>query len=242
MILLKIEEILKKKREEKGYSIEAVVQELKKYNIDVNKSTLSRIEKGERQKIDFGLMIALAQIYDFNFFEYAGYTPKNKIITKDFATIPVYNSVSAGLGCEVHAEPIDFLTIPKFHGEIIGIKVIGDSMEDTILDGSIVIVRKNVNVEIGEIGVFLLNGCDYSEGFVKRLKFKKGQYVLESDNSEYKDIIIKEKDIVSCGKVIDILNGTDKRKKDPLYTQINKLSPEKRKMVEKMLNVLLEEE
>ena len=47
------------------------------------------------------------------------------------------------------------LPYPKTSGRDIAIKVSGDSMEDTIPDGAIIVVKKDVMVEVGEIGVFL---------------------------------------------------------------------------------------
>ncbi|MCF2628978.1 helix-turn-helix domain-containing protein [Fusobacterium mortiferum] len=166
----------------------------------------------------------------------------NEIIDTDFMVIPVYSSVSAGLGCEACAEPVDYITIPKINGKIIAIKVNGDSMEDTILDGATILVKKDTPVELGEIGVFLTNDIDYAEGFVKRLRHKNGTYVLESDNKKYEDIIIKTDDIIACGKVLKVINDTQKRLKDPLYEYIDKIEPEKRKLAEKMLKALIEEE
>ncbi len=166
---------------------------------------------------------------------------KNEILDTDFMVIPVYSSVSAGLGCEACAEPVDYITIPKINGKIIAIKVNGDSMEDTILDGATILVKKDTPVELGEIGVFLTNDIDYAEGFVKRLRHKNGTYVLESDNKKYEDIIIKTDDIIACGKVLKVINDTQKRLKDPLYEYIDKIEPEKRKLAEKMLKALIEE-
>lgn len=70
---MKIGELIKQKRVEKGWSIDKVVEELKIKGIDINKSSLSRIEKGETQKIDSALLATLANIYKFNFFKYLGY-------------------------------------------------------------------------------------------------------------------------------------------------------------------------
>lgn len=167
---------------------------------------------------------------------------KNEIIETDFMVIPVYGSVFAGLGCEICSEPIDYITIPKTSGNIIAIKVNGDSMEDTILDGATILVKKDSPVELGEIGVFLTNDIDYREGLVKRLRHKNGTYVLESDNKKYSDIKIKTDEIVACGKVLNIINNTQKRLKDPLYEYIDKIEPEKRNLAEKMLKALIEED
>lgn len=241
---MKIGELIKQKRNEKNWSIDNVVEELKKRGIDINKSSLSRLENGDTQKIDSGLLVALANIYNFNFFKYMGYNPKlnniESIIETEFESIPIYSSVSAGFGCEACEEPVDFLPFPKTSGEVIGIRISGDSMEDTILDGAIVIVKKNVMVEIGEIGVFLTNEADFSEGFVKRLRHKNGVYVLESDNKKYPDIEIKTSDIIACGKVIKIMNDTQRKTKDPLYAYIDMLDSQQRDMVKAMLKGLVE--
>lgn len=158
----------------------------------------------------------------------------------DLVEIPLYASVSAGLGCEACHEPIGWIHTPDYGRDVIAVSVKGDSMEDTILDGATIIVKKDVMVEVGEIGVFLTTGTEYPEGLVKRLRHKNGRYILESDNPKYKDITINTNDIVSCGKVIKILNDTSKRTKDPLYSYIDKLDPTQRAMVEAMLKGLVE--
>lgn len=158
----------------------------------------------------------------------------------ELVEVPLYASVSAGLGCETCNEAIGEVHIPNYGSDVVAVLVKGDSMEDTISDGATIIVKKNVMVEVGEIGVFLTTGTEYPEGLVKRLRHKNGKYILESDNSKYSDIIINTNDIVSCGKVIKILNNTSKRNKDPLYTYIDKLDSTQRLMVEAMLRGLVE--
>lgn len=234
---------LKERREELKYSTNHI-----EIHTGINKADLSRIENGKKKKInpiylkELAKVLKLNQIELFNKIGYIDdkYLPKNEIVETDFITIPIYSSVSAGFGCEVCSEPIDYLPYPKTSGEIIAIKVSGDSMEDTIPDGAIIVVKKDVMVEVGEIGVFLTNGIDYKEGFVKRLRHKNGTYVLESDNKKYPDIEIRTSDIVACGKVIKIMNDTNKKIKDPLYEYIDMLSEEQRKIIEPMLKGLVE--
>lgn len=236
---------LKNRREELNYSTNHI-----EIHTGINKADLSRIENGKKKKInpiylkELARVLKLDQIELFNKVGFIDdeYLPKNKIINTEFMVIPIYSSVSAGFGCEACSEPIDYMTVPKIKGNIIAISVNGDSMEDTILDGATILVKKDTTVEIGEIGVFLTNGTDYAEGFVKRLRHKNGTYVLESDNKKYSDIEIKTKDIIACGKVLQVINDTQKRKKDPLYEYIDKIDPEKRKLAEKMLKALIEDE
>lgn len=111
----------------------------------------------------------------------------------NYKKIPVYKRISAGYGA--CADEIDhFITIPNsgdFSGDVFGIVVHGDSMEDTILDGSIVFIKKTDWVPEKKIGAFLING----EAYLKRVAFKDdGSIVLKSDNTCYPNIELKYSD------------------------------------------------
>ncbi|WP_308008664.1 S24 family peptidase [uncultured Fusobacterium sp.] len=117
----------------------------------------------------------------------------NLDIEIEYKKIPLYKRISAGYGaCADEIE--EFITVPctgEFYGDIFGIIVHGDSMEDTILDGSVVFIRRTDWVDEDKIGAFLING----EAFLKRVSFKEnGDLLLKSDNICYKDIEIKESD------------------------------------------------
>ena len=72
-------------------------------------------------------------------------------------------------------------------GADFGIRIKGNSMHPTIEDGAIVFVRKQPDLQNGQIGIFMIDG----EAVCKRY-FRKGNLVtLRSDNPEYTDIIIK---------------------------------------------------
>ena len=71
-------------------------------------------------------------------------------------------------------------------------------MEPIYSDGQIVLVREQSAVDIGETGVYIINGA----GFIKR----NGGNRLISINPEYDDIFILEGDTVRCaGKVIGVV-------------------------------------
>lgn len=75
------------------------------------------------------------------------------------------------------------------------ITVAGDSMEPVYYDGDILLVRRQPDIDIGEIGIFIQGGC----GFVK----KKGENRLISLNKLRSDIYPSEFDEIYCfGKVI----------------------------------------
>lgn len=80
------------------------------------------------------------------------------------------------------------------------VDVVGDSMEPLYHDGDTVLVRQQPSVEIGEIGLFVIN----DQGFVKRL----GEDGLQSINPKYENIHPNEYNLVECmGKVIGLLKS-----------------------------------
>lgn len=74
------------------------------------------------------------------------------------------------------------------------IAVSGDSMQPLYYDGDILLVKRQPNIEVGEIGIFIKGG----QGYVK----KKGEDRLISLNKEYKDIYPDDEVITCYGKVI----------------------------------------
>lgn len=75
------------------------------------------------------------------------------------------------------------------------LRVSGDSMEPKYSDGDRLLIKRQHDVGIGEIGIFILN----NEGFVK----KKEKDRLVSLNPAYEDIIFNDEDSIECkGKVI----------------------------------------
>lgn len=105
---------------------------------------------------------------------------------------------SAGTGVPLDDEPYQYLKVPETPTTLradFAIRVSGDSMKPKYYDGDILLVERADDIEIGQIGIFVLNGS----GYVK----KKGKTGLISLNENYNDINVKEYDNCKCvGKVI----------------------------------------
>ena len=83
------------------------------------------------------------------------------------------------------------------------LRVSGDSMEPDIPDGSIVLVKKCDNVDVGKIGAFYYDGVVYC----KRVLFESGKSFLESINTKYAPIeIIPENTLKVYGEVVGVEN------------------------------------
>ena len=122
---------------------------------------------------------------------------KARLLKLDFYDYPA----SAGTGNFLETQKPDSILVKECdeaeNADYI-IPISGDSMEPTYHDGDKVFVEKCDSVEIGEIGIFIVNG----EAYIKEL----GNKCLISHNEKYKPIRIGESDSVyCCGRVIGIV-------------------------------------
>lgn len=163
-----------------------------------------------------------------------------KLNTFKLISIPVYSSVAAGVGYITDATPVGYINIPEMQGDCVGIKVVGDSMEPTFYNNDIVVIKKDIEVMAGEIGVFLNKNT--GEAYVKRLKNKNGTYVLESDNKIFQDIVISSEEFICCGKVINVVRRDLKKRTNHLHELIDDIPPNKIQLAKKLLETLLEDE
>jgi len=62
------------------------------------------------------------------------------------------------------------------------LEVSGDSMSPKLDDGDLVLVRKQSSIDSGDVGVFLIDGCD---GVVKKIKYDRNYIELHSFNPYY---------------------------------------------------------
>ena len=100
--------------------------------------------------------------------------------------IPVLGRVQAGLPIEAIEEIIDYEEIPEEMaqcGEYFGLQVKGESMEPKFSEGDVVIVKKQPDIESGQIGIVIVNGTDAT---IKRVvKHDEGGISLVALNPVY---------------------------------------------------------
>ncbi len=114
-------------------------------------------------------------------------------------TIPVYQMpVSAGPGVYLDDSTSEEISIPdndKTATCDFALRVSGNSMEPLYRNGDLILIEDCDSVEVGELGIFVLDGDGYFKKF--------GGDRLISLNPEYADILIKSfSEAVCCGKVI----------------------------------------
>ena len=212
---------LKNKREELGYSTNQISI---KTNID--KSDISRIENGEKKKLNPIYLKKIAKILKLDIielFKMVGYLDEDieihtkkesfeiKNVIRKIVYFPVYGKASAGNGYlnleqEIYKMPI---LDEDFPDGCFFVKIEGNSMEPTIIEGEFALVDPN-DIEYEKNKIYVVTYDD--ESFIKRMVVdeKTGIVILKSDNKEYDDILIdieKQEYLKINGRVIKIISS-----------------------------------
>ena len=128
--------------------------------------------------------------------------------TEPAPTLRIKHSIykaSAGFGFDLEDrdewDEIDIPDTPEAHNADFAVTIFGNSMEPIYHDNDIVLVKIQDRVNIGETGIFVVNG----QGYIKQY----GGDRLISVNSDYNDIIFSEGDFIKCaGKVIGTVKAS----------------------------------
>lgn len=124
--------------------------------------------------------------------------------------IPVLGRVVAGIPLEAVEEILDYEEItPELAatGDFFALKIRGHSMEPRMLDGDVVIVRRQDDVDSGDVAIVLVNG---NEATVKRVKKQEdGITLIATNTSVYEPHFYSNKEIQSLpvqilGKVVEL--------------------------------------
>lgn len=106
--------------------------------------------------------------------------------------------VSAGPGVYLDDATAEEIQIPdneKTDAADFALRIRGNSMEPKYHDGDVLLIEDTDSVEIGELGIFILDGNGYFKKF--------GGDCLISLNPDYGNILLKEyAEAVCCGRVV----------------------------------------
>ena len=184
---------LKECRRAKNLTLEELALKYnRRFDGGLSKGTLSKYENNKQEPL-VSVVTNLTEILDVSSDYLLGRSdnpnPEEALLSAtddNVHNIPVFNSVSAGLGRLADSTPDDF--VPTFlpYGanpeEYVRINVSGDSMSPLIDDGSQILVRLQPGADNGSVAVVLVDG---EEAFVKRLNYGMNWVELESINPYY---------------------------------------------------------
>ena len=124
--------------------------------------------------------------------------------------IPVLGRVVAGIPIEAVEEILDYEEItPELAatGEFFALKIRGHSMEPRMMEGDVVIVRRQDDVDSGDVAIVLVNG---DEATVKRVKKQpEGITLIATNTSVYEPHFYSNKEIADLpvrilGRVVEL--------------------------------------
>lgn len=124
--------------------------------LGVGKSTVSMYEVGSRTP-PLDILEKMAHCFNIDISTLAGERAPKKA-----HKVPVLGYVAAGIPIEAIEEVLDYEELRpemvKNGSEYFGLKIRGQSMEPRIYDGDVVIVRKQPDVDSGQIAIVCVNG------------------------------------------------------------------------------------
>lgn len=176
-------------------------QELAKYT-GLNRTRISNYELGIREP-NFETQELLADFFNVRL----DYLMDRENNSNNI--IPILGRVVAGIPLEAVEEIIDYEEIPQSmakNGEYFALQIKGDSMEPKFSEGDVVIVRKQEDVDSGDIAIVLING---NEATVKKIKKFDGGINLIPTNPNY-DVLTYTADEIEklpvriIGKVVEL--------------------------------------
>lgn len=181
--------------------------------LGISKSTISLYEH-DKSTPDDAIKKKICSYFDVSFDWLMGITTSRTTIypkrTGRGVPIPVLGRVVAGIPLEAVEEILDYEEItPELAatGDFFALKIRGHSMEPRMLDGDVVIVRRQDDVDIGDVAIVLVNG---NEATVKRVKKQEdGITLIATNTSVYEPHFYSNKEIQSLpvqilGKVVEL--------------------------------------
>lgn len=124
----------------------------------------------------------------------------------DSIDVPLLGRIAAGVPIEAIQHERDRLGVPAqmiSGGEHFALEVEGDSMiEEGILDGDVVIIKRGDTASNGEIVVALV---DNEEATLKRLRRKGGSIALEAANPAYETRIFGPDRVQVQGRLVGLI-------------------------------------
>lgn len=100
------------------------------------------------------------------------------------ASVPILGSIHGGKQVMPDTEPDGYADLPDGANADFALRCVGDSMSPLILDGDLVLIRQQPDVEEGQIAAVNIDG----ETTLKHVYHQKDGLLLISENSKYKPI------------------------------------------------------
>ena len=172
------------------------------------------LQRGAIAKYEIGIVENMKQTTIKKMADYFGVKPSYLMCLEDkldelgnpVVSIPLLGTVKAGYNYLAEENWIGNVDIDKKladSGEFFALNVKGDSMSPVLIEGDIVIVKKQDDFENGDIVVALING---DEATIKKAKKSDSSILLQPFNNNYEPLIFTYEEMKSIPvKIIGIV-------------------------------------
>lgn len=180
--------------------------------IGVSAQVISNWERGYTTGVDTNALSSLSEVLSCSVDYLLNRNQVSKVVdvSKQTISIPILGVIKAGepMFAIENIEGYEYVDSSEAeNGEFFYLRVNGDSMINArIYNGDLVYVRKQPDVDSGEIAVVLVNG---DEATLKRVLKIDDSIILQPENPKYKPMVFKSSDVESgyvqiIGKVIHV--------------------------------------
>lgn len=181
--------------------LELTQQQVADY-VGVSKSAVSRWESGDVANMGIDKLSKLSEVLSVSPLDIINETELTLRIVpnkNNTAPIPLLGSIAAGQPILAEQNIEDYFNLDKKIKADFCLRIQGDSMINVnILDGDIVFIRKQEDLEDGQIGAVLVN----DSATLKRFYRNNGSVILQAENPEYKPLVISTGEVRILGKMV----------------------------------------
>lgn len=170
-----------------GYSNRSMVAQIEKGNTDISRERFIKI--ADALSVDYAVLL-----FDDN--------GNQQQITIEAVSVPVLDNITPVSSDQVGS--VDISNKLAASGDFFAYTMTGDSMTPFIIPGDILICRRQVSVNNGDLAVISVNGEIAS---VKRYQKERNLIMLYSDNPNYKPFMFTTSDNVNLsiiGRVAEL--------------------------------------
>lgn len=174
--------------------------------LNVGQNTISNWETGKTEP-DTGSLQKMASLFGVSIDYILGHVTLKT--SEEGLQVPVLGDVAAGIPIEAIQDIVDYEEIDAAlagSGDFFGLRLKGASMEPRMREGDVVIVRKQDDVESGDVAVVMVNGDNAT---VKRIKKGPSGITLIPNNPVFDPMFYTNDEIQSLpvrilGKVVEL--------------------------------------
>lgn len=174
--------------------------------LNVGQNTISNWETGKTEP-DTGSLQKMSAVFGVSIDYILGHNALR--VSGEGLQVPVLGDVAAGIPIEAVQDIVDYEEIDQAvagNGEYFGLRIKGASMEPRMREGDVVIVRKQADVESGDVAVVMVNG---DSATVKKIKKGPSGITLIPNNPVFDPIFYTNDEIQSLpvrilGKVVEL--------------------------------------